>query len=375
MSIPLKLIYYNKDGVPNALPSDKRNIDIIHGVNFRIILRHIHDQNINGIKSWISGYENKLSGYLKKKQISWKNNDPGKYCTNLNYIIDYIVQGINNLGIYDRIRWTNQVENISMNTLRKYPSLNCTRNFDNYKNKHLFFKKLMLDLCEDIELIKKGNNYIKDKKCPLILSRLQYRKETLMQFFHAFRNKSIFNLNHECSLDFIHKNLSNINCNEAEEQPNISITSEEETVSASSSAGGEEPRAEERITGTLDKNVLETEVLESSGSDDGLENPESVDPLLDDFTIRLPDNEDPPKLDTTYAAASLAGVSLFGTILYKYTPFGSWFNSRRGARNGSNRFPLDNDVYDAPLMNNFEYLQTGIPNGEYQVGYGSITDY
>ncbi|VUZ96663.1 PIR protein [Plasmodium vivax] len=86
-------------------------------------------------------------------------------------------------------------------------------------------------------------------------------------------------------------------------------------------------------------------------------------------------NDDPPKLDTTYAAASLAGISLFGTILYKYGPFRNRLNSGRGAMNGSNIFPLDNSVYDANLMNNFEYLQTGIPNDEYQLGYGSITDY
>ncbi|KMZ77309.1 hypothetical protein PVIIG_06573, partial [Plasmodium vivax India VII] len=76
-------------------------MNIIRGVNFGIILRHIHDQNINGIKSWISGYENKLNNYLNKRHKSLKENDLVKYCTNLNYILDYIVQGINNLKMFD----------------------------------------------------------------------------------------------------------------------------------------------------------------------------------------------------------------------------------------------------------------------------------
>ncbi|SCA83344.1 hypothetical protein PVT01_000005100 [Plasmodium vivax] len=135
-----------------------------------------------------------------------------------------------------------------------------------------------------------------------------------------------------------------------------------------------EPQPTTEVTGS------EGDLLKSRESEDGeetidVENPELVDRNLDDLQIGLPFNEDPPKLDTTYAAASLAGISLFGTILYKYGPFRNRLNSRRGAINGSNIFPIDNNVYDANIMNNFEYLQTGIPNDQYQLGYGSITDY
>ncbi|SCA60730.1 Plasmodium vivax Vir protein, putative [Plasmodium vivax] len=366
MSIPFKLIF-DKDNPIKDLPSDRRNIDIIRGVNFGIILGHIHRKNKNGIESWIKGYENKLTEYLNKKQNSQNNNDSGKYCTNLNYILDYIVQGIYNLNVFDRIRWTDRIENISMDTLLKYPLLNCKRNLKNSENKYLFFKKLMLDLCEDIGYFKTNkNNLINKRNCPKILARLQYRKETLMQFFYASYYKDMFDIKDECSISFINDNFSDISCNNVKEQSKTTGPSEGERVTASSSAD----RADQ-----LQEGAIETGVFQASGDDDGLDDPGRDNPIPEDLEISLAFNEDPPKLDTTYAAASLAGISLFGTILYKYGPFRNRFNSRRGAISGSNIFPTDNHVYDANIMNNFEYLQTGIPNDEYQVGYGSVTDY
>ncbi|SCA60317.1 hypothetical protein, conserved [Plasmodium vivax] len=103
-----------------------------------------------------------------------------------------------------------------------------------------------------------------------------------------------------------------------------------------------------------------------------LENPESLS-LQIDLNEDHTQTDTQPKLDTTYAAASLAGISLFGTILYKYGPSGFWLYPRRGASIRSKVFPLGNNLYDASTMDNFEYLQTGIPNGQYRVGYGSVT--
>ncbi|VUZ95001.1 PIR protein [Plasmodium vivax] len=377
-------IYNNeRNGVAYALPSDKRNIDIIHGVKFGTILKHIYNKNKDDIDSWINGYEKNLTDYLNRKHNSWKKNDPVKYCTNLNYILDYIVQGINNLNMYECVRWTHFLQQYSMDTLHKYHSLNCKRDLDNYKNKHLFFKKLMLDLCEDIEYIKNKKFSRKYSDCPIIISRLEYRKKILMDFFYTLTNKSIFELNDACSIDFIHKNISSLKCNEIERQPNTTGAPKLWRITTSSSADRENPSREERIirnpeekaSGKTNEQALETDALQNPGHDDDLNELEPVDPIPEDLTINLPVNDDPPKLDTTYAAASLAGISLFGTILYKYGPFRSRLNSLRGARNGSNVFPLDNNMYDANIMNNFEYLQTGIPNGEYQVGYSSITDY
>ncbi|KMZ94666.1 hypothetical protein PVMG_02555 [Plasmodium vivax Mauritania I] len=286
----------------------RRNIDIIHGVSFGTILRHIHDQNINGIKSWIKEYENKLTAYLNKRHKSLKDNDLVKYCTNLNYILDYIVQGINNLKMFDCVYWTHQVDEGSKKALKKYPSLYCERDLHNYKNKHLFFKKLMLDLCEDIEYFVKKKKYLKYNNCLKIRSRLQYRKETLMQLFHTFYHKEMFDIKDECSISFIYNKFSDISCNKVEKQPKTIVASEGAIDTTSSSAD----RADQ-----LKEGAKETEDSQDPSNDDGLNNLESVDPVPDDLTFSLPFNEDPPKLDTTYAAASLAGISLFGTILYK----------------------------------------------------------
>ncbi|KMZ82455.1 hypothetical protein PVIIG_06165 [Plasmodium vivax India VII] len=375
MSIPIN-VFYSKNNFENVLPTDKRNYSIFHGVKFRTILGYIQSKNIDGIESWVKKYQNTLRVHLSKKHNPRKNNDFGKYCTNLNYIIDFIVQGINNLKMFKRLSWYHRIQEISMDTLLEYPSLKCKRDLDNHKNKHLYFKKLMLDLCEDIEYIKTNNMFLKNNsKCPIILSRLKYRKDTLMDFFHAFYKKDMFNLKDKCSISFINDNFSDISCNKVEEQPNTSGASEGATVTASSSDDRADTHPKETRTGTTDENGVGTRVLQNSPPDGGLDELESVDPNPEDLEISLPFNEDPPKLDTTYAAASLAGISLFGTILYKYGPFRNRLNSRRGAINGSNIFPLDNNVYDANLMNNFEYLQTGIPNDEYQLGYGSVTDY
>ncbi|SCA60810.1 VIR protein [Plasmodium vivax] len=310
-------------------------------------------------------------------------NNPDKYCTNLNYIIDFIVQAIYNLNEFDRIGWTHKIQKISQNILPKHTLQVCTRNLNNYENNYLFFKKLMLDLCEDIEYIKKKKFSRKYSDCPIIISRLKHRKLILMDFFFTLTNRSIFELDDVCSIDFIHKNISSLKCNEIERQPNTTGAPKLWRITTSSSADRENPSREERIirnpeekaSGKTNEQALETDALQNPGHDDDLNELEPVDPIPEDLTINLPVNDDPPKLDTTYAAASLAGISLFGTILYKYGPFRNRLNSGRGAMNGSNIFPLDNSVYDANLMNNFEYLQTGIPNDEYQLGYGSITDY
>ncbi|SCA60625.1 hypothetical protein, conserved [Plasmodium vivax] len=374
MSIPIN-VFYSKNNFENVLPTDKRNYSIFHGVKFRTILGYIRSKNIDGIESWIQKYKNTLKVYLSKKHYPWKNDDPGKYCTNLNYIIDFIVQGINNLKMFKSLDWYHRIQVISMDTLKEFHSLNCKRDLDNHNNKHLYIKKLMLDLCEDIEYIKTNNMFLKNNnKCPIILSRLKYRKETLMNFFHAFYKKDMFDLKDKCSISFINDNFSDISCSNAEERPNTSGESERATVTSSSDDRVDTHPKETRI-GTTDENILGTRVLQDSPPDGGLDEHEPIDPNQEDLEISLPLNEDPPKLDTTYAAASLAGISLFGTIYYKYGPFRNRLNSRRGAIIGSNIFPIDNQVYDANTMNNIEYLQTGMPNDEYQLGYGSVTDY
>ncbi|KMZ83450.1 hypothetical protein PVBG_06240 [Plasmodium vivax Brazil I] len=316
--IPLCIIQlYDKENLANRLPSDRRNINIINGVKFGKILGYIQTKNKDGIESWIKEYKNTLTEYLNKNPNKWKPNDPGKYCANLNYIIDFIVQGINNLKMIEGILWALRVQEISRDTLRQYTSSKCTRNLDNYENNNLFFKKLMLDLCEDIEYFEKKKNILKNNNCLKFISRLKYREKILMDFFYTIRNESVFDLNHECSISFIHKNLSNINCNKLEEQANTIGASEEARVTASSSVHRADPQLEKRMIEPPDKEVSETEVLQDPSHDDGLDNSEQVHTFPDDLKFSLPVKEDAPKLDTTYAAASLAGISLFGTILYK----------------------------------------------------------
>ncbi|KMZ92495.1 hypothetical protein PVMG_06138 [Plasmodium vivax Mauritania I] len=208
----------------------------------------------------------------------------------------------------------------------------------------------MYDLFDDIEYMLSHQNNRNRTQCLNMFNRIKYRLGILRKIYVAVRDKRIFNLDDSCTFSIINKKFQTLKCNSVSKPPKSVLRTDS---------------PQKTLTPTDSPGLLESRVTE-----------EAEDPIdAENLEISLSINEDPPKLDTTYAAASLAGISLFGTILYKYGPFRNRFNSRRGAINGSNIFPIDNHVYDANTMNNFEYLQTGITNDEYQVGYGSVTDY
>ncbi|KNA00868.1 hypothetical protein PVNG_06200 [Plasmodium vivax North Korean] len=352
--IPFNVFYGDSNRKKNRLPSEKRNFDIIKGITFGELLKYVKKKDENNINSWLGQHENKLKKHLSIMETELKQEERDKYCTNLNYILDFVVQAVNNFDKSKFFESIHYFDKNSINILNSFASLNCERNIYNSDDKNLYIKKIMYDLCDDMEYMLSDKNIPSGTPCSRMIGRIRYRSGILGRIYNTVSDKSIFYLNKNCNLSIIGEKFSSLSCNKKPiVPPTVSVT-EPQTLTALSSSGRDlsEPRETEDV-----------------------ENPESVDPVPDDLTFSLPVNDDPPKLDTTYAAASLAGISLFGTILYKYGPFRSRLNSLRGARNGSNIFPLDNNVYDANIMNNFEYLQTGIPNDEYQLGYGSVTDY
>ncbi|KMZ88660.1 hypothetical protein PVBG_06022 [Plasmodium vivax Brazil I] len=338
------------------LPSEKRNFEIIKSIEFIKILNYVLEEKENSINSWVSQYGNKLKNFLQRKNGYIEKKDHSVYCKNINYIIDIIVQRIRKFKGTEKIQWENNIEEISKSVLRNNHWLNCERNFDNYEYRYVYVKKMMYDLCEDIDYIMNNEAILNHDNCSIFIKRIEYRKDTLMKIYNSFNYGIKFLFDNQCTISSIKDKFEKLKCKPKDEQT--------ETI----------PNNENTIL-----NPTETDV--QGPREDGMSG-DVVSPTdeenLEALSVELDLNEDShtePKLDTTYAAASLAGISLFGTILYKYGPFRSRFNSRRGAINGSNIFPLDNNIYDANIMNNFEYLQTGIPNDEYQVGYGSVTDY
>ncbi|SCA81898.1 VIR protein [Plasmodium vivax] len=349
--IPLK-VFYDQSILRNSdkLPSEKRNIDIIRGIKFGKLLQHINDKKKEYVYSWLHNNKTKLNEYLEKKKNNLEENELVKHCKHLNYILDFVVQAVNKFDRYKFFQPSHEFDKNSIHILNSYKSLNCQRNLFDLKDKNLYIKKIMYDLFDDIEYMLSDQTIVSSKQCSKMVGRIKYRRGILGEIYVAVRDNSIFNFDESCTLSIIDKKLKAIECNRVSTPPQTVALTDSQPANPVPSHGSDS--------------------LESGETEDG---EETMD--LEDQEFSLPVNEDPPKLDTTYAAASLAGISLFGTILYKYGPFRNRLNSLRGAMNGSNIFPLDNNIYDANRMNNFEYLQTGIPNGEYQVGYASVTDY
>ncbi|CAI7721737.1 PIR protein [Plasmodium vivax] len=238
----------------------------------------------------------------------------------------------------------------SIRILNSYPSLKCPRNLYTYEDKNLYVKKIMYDLFDDIEYMLSDDKILSGEQCSKMVDRIKYRWGILTDIYVAVSDKNIFTLDNNFTFSIIGEKLQGLSCKKTSELSQTVAVAEPQPLTDTPNSEGD---------------LLETEVREDE---------EDLESLSDGFGLNE-DSHTEPKLDTTYAAASLAGISLFGTILYKYGPFRNRLISRRGGINGSNIFPLDNNVYDANIMNNFEYLQTGIPNDEYQVGYGSVTDY
>ncbi|KMZ95704.1 hypothetical protein PVMG_06106 [Plasmodium vivax Mauritania I] len=352
--IPFK-VFFDKDAIKSEkrLPSERRNIDIITGIHFGKLLEYIRDKKEKDIKSWLYNNEKKLNQYLEKKKNIWKKNEHDKYCKHLNYILDFALQAANKFDKYTFFNLSHEFDLKSIRIIERYSSSKCLRNLNNLKDENLYIKKIMYDLFDDIEYMSSDQNILSGKHCSKMINRIKYRWGILNEIRFAVNNESIFTFDNNCTISIINDKLQALKCNNLSTPPQTGERTGAQPLSPLPS--------------------VESGLLESGGTEDGKHTLDVEDPL--DVEHSIDDKDTEPKLDTTYAAASLAGISLFGTILYKYGPFRNRFNSRRGAINGSNIFPIDNHVYDANTMNNFEYLQTGITNDEYQVGYGSVTDY
>ncbi|SCA81960.1 VIR protein [Plasmodium vivax] len=186
--------------------------------------------------------------------------------------------------------------------------------------------------------IKQSNN------CQKVVSHFEGNRKFFLDNYQHIRNHEFFKFDEYCTIDNIKKELSTLNCNkldETETQPLV------ETPKVVSVRAGEDELTETTL--------------------DDAQAAQNLDTLLKQSL-----QEETPNFDTTYAAASLTGVSLFGVLLYKYTNLGSWLNSRNGSNRRINGFPIPGGLNEDLLMNNFEYLQTGIPNQQYHLAYNSI---
>lgn len=243
------------------------------------------------------------------------------------------------------MRWTHDIDKIAQKVLDNDNRLECIRKFHNITGNDIIYRKNMDDVCIDIPYIKEKMKEIKQSKnCESIVSYFEGNRKFFLDNYQNILNHEFFKFDDDCTINKIKQELPTLNCNtldEAETKPLVNMPNE-----VSVGAG-------------------EDELMEPT-----LEDAQAAQELKTLLQKGL--QEETPKLDTTYAAASLTGVSLFGVLLYKYTNLGSWLNSRNGSNRGMNRFPMHGELNEDLLMNNFEYLQTGIPNQQYHLAYNSI---
>ncbi|CAI7718275.1 hypothetical protein PVPAM_030027700 [Plasmodium vivax] len=356
------------------LPSRRRTNDIIRGIEFMDIMDHINDENVANVEKWLNNFNTNLKTYLNGIRAKKEKIDTNVHCRDLNYIIDTILERISKLTRIDRVKWDHDIQKISNNLLNyEFMNLNCARNMYNSNNDYMHIKKYIHDLCEDIGHILKKKNWLRKRKvlCNNVISRVLERQKQLLDVFHTNTSHSVFNFDKNCTIDYIMNNFSGNECNIVPERARAM----EQTRSILKKPSEEDSRpALLTVPGPdLDKGP-DKALEEASEQEDGefdLSGPEVKDFRMN-MPLQLPPGEE-PKLDTTYAAASLCGVSLIGAMIYKFKPFG--FGSRAPRmRNGMGGYPLPHAANGDYVMGNFEYLQTGTPNHDYHLGYGPAAD-
>ncbi|KMZ88683.1 hypothetical protein PVBG_06090 [Plasmodium vivax Brazil I] len=198
----------------------------------------------------------------------------------------------------EKIKWEDEIQQISKRVLFKNTWLGCERNLHNYDNPYVYVKKMMYDLCEDIDYIMKDKKILYNNDCYKFIDRIKYRADTLMEIHNSFIDRNIFIFDDDCTISNIINKFKKLEC-KTKAEPTEAISDNGDTILNPTEKDVQGPREDEI-------------------SSDGVQATDAEN--HEELSVELDLNEDShtePKLDTTYAAASLAGISLFGTILYK----------------------------------------------------------
>ncbi|CAI7723999.1 PIR protein [Plasmodium vivax] len=355
------------------LPSKKRTNEIIRDIEFMQIMKYIKEEKLELVEKWLQDFKPNLKKYLSLINAKKENIDINIHCRDLNYILDTISERVFEYKKIERIKWYHDIEETTIKLLNnEFKELKCKREMYDSNNNYMHIKKYMRDLCEDIKyIIEKKMKLQKNANCKDIIFRVSERQKQLREVFHTNTRHSVFNFDNNCTIDYIMNNFSGNECNNVAKSPKPKAqtvnTSMEQTKQDASPALGETlTTAPGQSVDTKEASEQEDDEMEPNGIEES--------DFLMGMSLKLSSGEAEPKLDTTYAAASLCGVSLIGAMIYKFKPFG--FGSRApGMRNGMGGYPLPDAANGDYFMDNFEYLQTGIPNNEYHLGYGPAADH
>ncbi|KMZ95250.1 hypothetical protein PVMG_05888 [Plasmodium vivax Mauritania I] len=284
------------------------------------IVDYISDEHVERVEKWINDYKQNLKQYLKDISTNLEAIDTNIHCRDLNYILDTIIERIFKLKRIKRIRLQHDIEKFTIDLLNgEFEKLNCNRKIYESNNTNMHIKKHMYDLCEDIKYIieKKMERKGLIRYCNLVFPRVLKRWKELRDVYYSNQQHEVFHSDSNCTIDYIMKNFSDKKCNYVPEPRK----GKAKTVSTlrEQPAEDQSPALRAEARPVLDtKEGLRPDPEAAPDQEDELDpNGMEESDFLMDMPLKLTSGEAEPKLDTTYAAASLCGVSLIGAMIYK----------------------------------------------------------
>ncbi|KMZ88954.1 hypothetical protein PVBG_05771 [Plasmodium vivax Brazil I] len=279
-------------------------------------MKYIKEEKLELVEKWLQDFKPNLKKYLSLINAKKENIDINIHCRDLNYILDTISERVFEYKKIERIKWYHDIEETTIKLLNnEFKELKCKREMYDSNNNYMHIKKYMRDLCEDIKyIIEKKMELQKNANCKDIIFRVSERQKQLREVFHTNTRHSVFNFDNNCTIDYIMNNFSGNECNNVAKSPKPKAqtvnTSMEQTKQDASPALGETlTTAPGQSVDTKEASEQEDDEMEPNGIEES--------DFLMGMSLKLSSGEAEPKLDTTYAAASLCGVSLIGAMIYK----------------------------------------------------------
>ncbi|SBT33202.1 PIR Superfamily Protein [Plasmodium ovale wallikeri] len=321
----------------NELPSKINDITLAKGVNYNILKSFIESNKIQQIKIWFSKFENNFRHYVRSQLQSWPKNNSDKRCRDVNYILDVINEKIKGIKKYKFDLDLHKMNSTAKFILFNHPNLKCSRNgYVNMGNKHKYIKKLLDNLCEDINYIRTNIDEIKGKHvCKSMMTKITTNKDRLNEQLTSDidRTNEIFKIGDDCTIDKIGSMIDSITCNGESEEFSSTVRAGAERVSENEEFG-EEAGAEE-------------------------------------IQQYLSESESSSSIKSSSIGLSLSGIVATGVLLYRTTPLGTWVNTNILKRSSIDS--LDTHTSEDIVMNNFDPIHSSL-NHDYDIPYHLVSN-
>ncbi|KMZ89686.1 hypothetical protein PVMG_04516 [Plasmodium vivax Mauritania I] len=260
-------------------------------------MNYLNSKQTSKVWSWINNLKGYLSEYIKLVESELKLKKNEKFCFDLNYIIDVILDRFLKARRLDgNVKFYHNTQVNSKEVLNGNNALNCKRDIYNDITNFKKLRRMFYNFCEDSSYIKDNFSLIKSLgKCEAYLPDIQNRKRILTKLLRRRGHSSpeLFNYSKECNLNNLGNFLNTMNCNPE--------NSEKEE--------GSQHEKGMQLNDQVSRPDPETATVSEQGEVDG-DLPADTKELMD---LEKNQDEEEFNLNTTYSAASLLGTSV---VLY-----------------------------------------------------------